>query len=268
MPRRLPLIGVWLATLAVAGPTSANPLDFDGAPAFVETTGPYEHTGVVITIHGGAWLSSGPEAAKTQRPEAALWASRGWTAVNVSHRPGRQALTDLLWFYDRVRRHVGSRTPVCLSGASAGGNLALMLAVQRADVGCVIARGAPTDLTTIGQQQAWGPDGPQSTYPAMTEQWAIDAFGRDALDEMSPALHTDRIRAWVLLAIADRDPFVPWEQALAFKRALPRAYVVRLPWGGRRWVHTTVSARAARRFRRAERALARRARRSVGHSSS
>lgn len=265
------LIAVLLFLLASAAPAQAHPLTFEGAPAFVETLGPSEHRGVVITIHGGGWFIVGPEAARAERPESALWASRGWTAVNVSYRAGRRSLRDVLWFYGRVRRHVGKQTPICLTGGSAGGHLALMVAVHRADVDCVIARGAPTDLTTIGRQRAWGPDGPQTTLPEMTQQWAIEAFGRRRLRDMSPARQARRIRAWVLFAIADRDPFVPWRQALQLKRAMPRAHVFRLSWGGQSWVHTSVSAEAARGFRRAERAVARRARRSRGrdgHSSS
>jgi acetyl esterase/lipase len=260
-----------VAVLVLAGPAEAHQLAFDHAPAFVETLGPAEHRGVVITIHGGGWFIVGPEAARAEHPEAALWASRGWTAVNVSYRAGRRSLSDVLWFYDRVRRHVGKRTPICLTGGSAGGHLALMVAVRRPDVACVIARGAPTNLTTIGRQNAWGPDGPQATLPRLTRDWAIEAFGRRGLAAMSPALHADRIRAWVLFAIADRDPFVPWRQALELKRAMPRAHVYRLSWGGRNWVHTSVSSEAARGFRRAERAVARRARRPrrrPGYSSS
>lgn len=255
------LVAPMVTLVAAAVPARAASLDFRGAPAFVETFGPNEHRGVVITVHGGAWSAVGPAAAATERFEAAAWAARGWTAVNVSYRPGARSLDDVLWFYDRVRAHVGSRTPVCLSGASAGGQLALMVAVRRADVACVIARGAPTDLTTIGRQRAFGPDGPQGEGPRATREWAVRAFGEGRLAAMSPALHAERIHAWVLLALADRDPFVPWDQALELKAAMPRAFVVRLSWGGRRWVHTTVSARAARRFRRAERTLARRARR-------
>lgn len=262
VPARISALLVALAALLLfAGSAHAHPLSFEGAPAFVETTGPSDHGAVVITVHGGAWISVGPEAAATQRPEASTWAERGWTAVNVSYRAGRRALGDVLWFYDRVRRHVGRRTPVCLSGASAGGHLALMTAVRRAGVTCVVARGAPTNLTTIGRQRAWGADGAQAAGPAMTRRWAIQAFGRRGLRAMSPALHGGRIRARVLYAIGDRDPYVPWDQALELASAMPRADVFRLSWGSQGWVHTSVSPAAVRRFRRAERTFATGARR-------
>lgn len=269
VPARISVLLVALAaSLLFVVSAHAHPLSFEGAPAFVETTGPSDHRAVVITVHGGAWMSVGHAAAATQRPEAAAWAARRWTAVNVSYRAGRSSLRDVIWFYDRVRRHVGADTPVCLSGASAGAHLALMTAVRRADVSCVIARGAPTDLTRIGRQRAWGPDGPQSAGPALTRRWAIQAFGRRALRAMSPALQAQRIRAKVLYAIGEHDPYVPWDQAVQLAKAMPGALVYRLSWGGESWVHTSVSTEDIDRLRRAESAMATTTRRSRGRRQS
>ncbi|MEX2193769.1 MAG: prolyl oligopeptidase family serine peptidase [Thermoleophilaceae bacterium] len=255
--RLAPVIAVLaMSGLCLPAAAVAHPLRLLAAPAFVETLGPDRHRAVVITMHGGAWIASGPGAAAHERPHARAWAARGWTVLNISYRPGRHALGDVLWVYDRVRRHVGRHTPVCLAGSSAGGHLALMVAVRRRSVDCVVARGAPTDLVAIHRHAAWGASGPQRLGPAQTRAWAIQAFGRRRLRAMSPARQAHRIRARVLLLNGHRDPFVPWAQQERLARALPRAQVLRLSWGDVAWVHTSVSDAALQRAERAARAIA------------
>lgn len=245
-----------LAGLAAVTPVAeAKKLTFPGAPAFVEVFGPTNPKKVMITIHGGGWFTVGPEAAHAERPEAFLWADRGWTAVNISYRPYSKSLTDVLWFYDRVRKLVGKKVPVCLSGGSAGGHLALMVAVRRSDVACVIAQGAPTDLTTLGRQKASGGPGMarQSSGPALTTKWARDAFGSKQLAELSPAKHGKKIKARVLYAVATWDPFIPWDQAVQLRRTVKRIETMRLAGGFEvDWVHAPISAQASKQYRAAE----------------
>src|SRR5690349_440691 len=101
--------------------------------------------GVMITIHGGAWISSGAQAMRAEAPDAARYAAQGWLVDNIDYRPGRYALRDTLAAYDSLRR-AHPRLPICASGESSGGHLALMLAARRPGLACAISKAGPTDL--------------------------------------------------------------------------------------------------------------------------
>ncbi len=108
-----------------------------------------------MLIHGGGWLATGAARAITMRSDAERWRARGWRTVVVTYRACAQSLHDVLWFHDRIAERYGSDLPVCVSGSSAGGQLALAVAVWRPTVACVDAAGAPTDGTTLEQQRAF-----------------------------------------------------------------------------------------------------------------
>lgn len=249
------LLGLVLLLPSSAG---AHELRLRDAPAFVETIGSERHRAVVINLHGGGWYMTGREVALSERPYAHAWATRGWTAVNASYRPHRRALPDALALYDRLRRHVGRTTPICLAGTSSGGHLALMVAVHRRDVACVVARGAPTDLVGIHRQSVRHPGGQLTrSGPKQLRRMAVEAFGRRNLGAMSPARHAGRIRARVLLAIGERDALVPWPQATRMAQAVPNARVMRLAWAREvEWVHTAITRAAFDDVVQAELALA------------
>lgn len=246
------------ALLALPAAASAHRVPLHGLPAFAETFGPDDHRAVVITLHGGGWYMTGRDVALSERPAGRAWAARGWTVVNTSYRPRRRALSDVLSVYDRVRRHVGPGTPICLAGTSAGGHLALMVAARRRDVACVVGRGAPTDLLTIHRESAVHPSGRvDRSGPRYVRRKAIEAFGRRRLRAMSPARNGRRIRARVLLSIGERDGLIPWSQAVRLRRAVRGARVMRLAWGREvQWVHTAITRDAFDRAFAAEMALA------------
>jgi acetyl esterase/lipase len=186
--------------------------------------------GLMITIHGGGWYVVGPGAVVVERPAADLWRSRGWETLNITYRACAQSLTDVMWFHDAARRLVGTALPLCATGGSAGGHLALMMASLRSDVGCVIAEAAPADLVILPTQLAYNPVSAkldQTAGPRWTYNLAVAAFGVTQLAAMSPALHPGSTR--LLLATAQRDEFVPWaqaqEMASAAKASNPHNYV-------------------------------------------
>jgi dienelactone hydrolase len=226
------LAAVVLATLA-AGEASAPPSTAgrpvgDGSPAHV------------LTIHGGSWHRVGPRAVARMAPDAARLSSWGYVAHNIDYRPARRAFADVLAAYDALRARVGSDTPICAYGASAGAHMALMLAVRRPQLACVVSHAAPTDLTSL--------------RPSLRRR-ARAAFG-GALRAWSPARY--RLQTPVLLEQAVRDRTVPFSQARRMDAAAVHARVVALDPGPARWVHASVDRRQLARARTAERRFLRR----------
>src|SRR3954468_4420671 len=147
------------------------------------------------------------------RVEANRWRDRGWSTINVDYRGCANSLVDALWFYDAARAISGPR-PICVEGQSAGGQLALMLAVKRSSVSCVVSQAGPTDLISLPTQPAYDPatGGVQTAGPTWGAGMAAAAFGPLALASQSPALAT--LGAPVLTANSAHDNLVPYAQSL------------------------------------------------------
>lgn len=209
--------------------------------------------GIMLLIHGGGWYIVGPGPLATERDAALRWRRRGWLTVNLDYPPCGRSLAGVLWFHDRVRSRFGHRLPLCASGASAGAQLALMLAARRRDVACAIGEGPPTDLVAIGRQaSASGSRDGARAVAAM----ARTAFGTRRLAALSPVRHAGAIRARVLLATARGDVVIPLAQARAMRDAMRRhhRYARSLTLGSGRvpWIHADVSRRALARLHAAE----------------
>lgn len=190
--------------------------------------------GVVLLVHGGGWVGPKPELTAAQRPAAAALRRAGYATVIVDYRSGRRGLQDLLLRFDQTRRAFLG-LPVCLFGQSAGGHLALLVAARRTDVACVVSQAGPTDLAALRTQARGVP----------SYRWAVDAFGRDALDRFSPVARAAAIRARVLQVAARNDRYVPPAQAIELDRRLRRGRLILLPAGATPFVHSDVDAAAA-----------------------
>jgi acetyl esterase/lipase len=175
---------------------------------------------VVMLLHGGGWQPS-PAGYEGEKKSAPILQDRGYATVAVGYDAGTKGFRQIVAVYKEARRQYPD-LPICASGISAGGHLALMLATREPDLDCVMALSSPVDLTTLGQQD---PEN-QESYDA-----AVRAFGTGKLARFSPVRYADRIRAKVLLIQAEDDPLVPVEQADELKRALPDAEVLILPTG-------------------------------------
>jgi acetyl esterase/lipase len=252
------LVALTLAA-AVAAPSAAagacTPMDMAGAvdPALDMTSlgatparyevgrpaGPVRR--VMLLVHGGGWFQVGLGAMAMDREAAAAWRAAGWETVNIDYRACGRSVGDVVAMYDRVRRRVGPRMPICVEGESAGGHLALMLAIRRPRVACVIALAAPTDLRTGN---------------ASVRRHAREAFGADRLRALSPVTGVRRVRARVLLATAEDDPYIPLTHARVFATRLravrPRAFVTvaALGPGPLPFVHGTAARAAVRGLHR------------------
>jgi dipeptidyl aminopeptidase/acylaminoacyl peptidase len=176
--------------------------------------------GVVMLIHGGGWhpSDSGYEEQKANAPN---YQDQGYATVAIGYDEGEKGFRQILDTYREARKRYPG-VPICASGISAGGHLALMLATREPDLDCVLALAAPTDLTTLAKQD-----------PANDEAYreAVDAFGKDQLARFSPVRYADRIKAKVLLILAATDPVAPVGQGRELKRSLPDTDLLILPPG-------------------------------------
>jgi acetyl esterase/lipase len=233
-----------------------------GAPAYFEVGEPsgvftgQPPKGVMLIINGGGWSLNGPGVIASDRPDADYWRAAGWRTVNLTYRPCNQSFADVKWFYDQARALWGSSLPYCAFGASAGGNLALMLAAARSSVSCVISEAGPTDGTTIKDESTpnGSTNGPRWIYNGLTA-----AVGPEQVFWWSPALFA--IHARVLWAVSAGDPYLPWAQGTELQQKMlaanPAAYVnlLQLPSGTLNWVHAGISAVALATFQQAEQQL-------------
>ena len=233
-----------------------------GAPAYYEVgepTGAYAGLppkGIMLIINGGGWSLNGAGMVASNRSDADQWRAAGWRTVNLTYRPCNQSFADVQWFYDQARALWGSSLPYCALGASAGGNLALMLAAARPSLSCVISEAGPTDGLSIKNEStpAGNTNGPRWVYNLLAA-----AVSPEQVVWWSPALFT--IHARVLWAISAGDPYIPWAQGTELQTKMlaanPAAYInlLQLPSGTTPWVHADISATALATFRAAEQLL-------------
>jgi acetyl esterase/lipase len=176
--------------------------------------------GLVMLLPGGGWQRNDAEY-QGQRQAAKSLQGQGYATVAVEYDGGAKGFSQIETIYAAAKKRYPN-LPICATGTSAGGNLALMLATREPDLACVTTLAAPTDLTTIAEQDPTGDEG----YAA-----AVQAFGANRLAEFSPALHASKIKARVLMVIAETDPLVPVAQGEELTKALPSAQLMVAPAG-------------------------------------
>jgi acetyl esterase/lipase len=176
--------------------------------------------GLVLLLPGGGWRPDDNQF-ELQKASAKGLQGQGYATAVVYYAPGPKGLRQIQDVYKVGRQHYPG-LPVCASGLSSGGNLALMLATREPDLTCVIATAAPTDLTTLAEQD---PEGDEA-YAA-----AVDVFGADGLAKFSPVRYAKKIKAKVQLVIAESDPLDPIEQGRELVKALPGTDFITVPPG-------------------------------------
>jgi dipeptidyl aminopeptidase/acylaminoacyl peptidase len=213
---------VCVTTGCGGGGDDAGPRNADVGGARVSWGEPADGhpVGVVMLIHGGGWQPSEP-GYEEQKANAKVVQGQGYATVAIGYDAGARGFQQIVDVYREARaRYPG--LPICATGISAGGHLALMLATREPDLDCVVTLSAPTDLTTLGKQDPQGDEAYQA---------AIAAFGRAQLAKFSPVRYADRIRAKVLMIEAEDDPIDPVGQGRELARALPGAQLLVLPPG-------------------------------------
>ena len=211
------MLGLVAASIAGCGSTtrlssaSSSPSGSNGPPPslpalpepiYGNPTNGQSPKALLIMIHGGAWQGISPSAVQNMLGIAAVFQVYGFETMTVDYRGGAQGISDAGDFYRQARRRVGPAMPICAVGVSAGGHIALMVAVRHPDLNCVIDLAGPTDLPALAKQ----PGG------AAAYQYAVTAFGTKPLARLSPALHVGSIKAKLLLIFAANDPLVPVAQ--------------------------------------------------------
>jgi dienelactone hydrolase len=173
---------------------------------------------VVMLIPGGGWEVPNP-GFREMKASAPTIQQHGYATVAIRYGAGSKAVQQVQDVYRAAQRQFPG-TPICATGVSAGGHLALMLATREPSLKCVVALSSPTDLTTLAGQGG-----------QLAHQLAVKAFGANRLAEFSPVNHAKQIKARVMLINADADPVVPVEQGRELKAALPRTQLTILPPG-------------------------------------
>jgi acetyl esterase/lipase len=230
------LVGLWvLDAMRDEGPDIEVPTG--KGPAFIwgDPAGDFEGEApkaVLMFVHGGGWEGTNREQLERAAEVAVRSQDLGYATMAVDYRAGAKGLIDLRRFYAEARSRVDPETPICAIGESAGGHLALLLAQREAGVDCVIANVAPTDLTTLASSGASG--------AATAARTATDAFGEEALERFSPALHRDSTDADVFLLYSENDTLVAPEQGEEMRRALRRSTLMVLGPGNQVYGHITL----------------------------
>lgn len=145
--------------------------------------------GVILYIHGGGYVSC---SAKTHRPLTAALARRTKRKVfSVDYRRAPEsrfpaAIDDVIAAYQFVLANVSVDEPIAIAGDSAGGGMALALAMHARDAGltqpaCVVLFSPWTDLEGTGASLASN-DG----KCAMFRPGNIEQFAKVYLGETSP----------------------------------------------------------------------------------
>jgi acetyl esterase/lipase len=185
-----------------------------------------------MLIPGGGWTGVNPLGLQTEVATSVIFRQAGYETLSVDYRAGAQGIEDVDRFYRQARRRVGRKLPICALGASAGAQVALMLAVRHPDLRCVVALAGPTDLPAFARQ----PGGQAGL------RLAVKAFGTDGLAKQSPINYVSSIKAKLLLVYAQNDPIVPVAQGQEFARKDRSAKLIVLPPGTANFVHTGTGA--------------------------
>jgi acetyl esterase/lipase len=184
----------------------------------------------VMVIHGGGWVGG----TKEQRVEYAClkYAARGFVVVNVEYRlakaaPAPAAVTDVLkaaqWFRRNAGKYNVDPRRIVVTGDSAGGHLALMVAMTpgSARIGPPAKVAAVVNfygITDVADQL----EGPHMQSYAVA--WVPEQEGRRELAKrVSPMTYVRKDLPPILSLHGDMDQTVPYEQGADLTRELKNA---------------------------------------------
>jgi acetyl esterase/lipase len=203
---------------------------------------PAEGDGLVpalLVIHGGAWRA-GNKA--DLRPLLAQCAQRGYLAVSPQYRlcpkdPFPAQVHDVKaavrWIKSNAKKYRADPERVGALGFSAGGHLALMLALTGPSDGLEgdVSPGAP-DSRVKAVVNYFGPsDLAAKDIPEICKPWVKDLLGGSPQDKpeaaakASPLTFVSKDDAPVLTFQGTRDPLVPYNQGIKLADAMNSAGV-------------------------------------------
>jgi acetyl esterase/lipase len=186
------------------------------APALADRPG-------IVVLHGGGWLQGDKETMFDQYCLPLI--RHGFVVANVEYRlagvaPAPAAVTDALqaarWFHDHAARYKVDPKRILVTGASAGGHLALMV-------------GMTADLKIAGVIDFFGIadvadqlEGPNARDYAA--QWIAEQPNRlELARRMSPMAYVRKGLPPILALHGDADAVVPYQQSVNLVRAIRSA---------------------------------------------
>jgi uncharacterized protein (TIGR02246 family) len=183
-------------------------------------------------FHGGGWIRSTKET--MMRSFCLPYLERGFVVANVEYRvagaaPAPAAVNDALtaakWFFDRSAQYHVDPARIVVTGASAGGHLALMVGMTPVSAGlgpaipvAAIVNGyGVTDVADLL-------DGPHRQSFAV--EWLPEQTGRsDLARRLSPLTYVRQGLPPTLTVQGENDRTVPYEQGVRLTAALKQAGV-------------------------------------------
>lgn len=197
----------------------------------------------VIMIHGGGWIQGDKEGMLERF--CLPFVRQDFVVANVEYRlakaaPAPAAVQDVLKAAEWFRKHAAEwkvdPNQILVAGNSAGGHLALMVAMAPAslDLGPTTKIAAVIDffgITDVADQLA----GPNKRSYAAT--WIpFQADGMELARKLSPMTYVRRGLPPVLAIHGDADTLVPYEQSVNLVKALKSsgvdAELITVPHGG------------------------------------
>lgn len=206
-------------------------------------TGGGPSKGTVILFHPGGWGFIGQEYLATMEPQAQRWRDRGFTTLNTTYAGAGASEADAIDMFDAVNKSRMGRKPTITTGASAGGQLSLMVAAKRPKLDLAISQGGPLDLVNLP--------------PGGFKDWVDLAWGPDVAAH-SPVQQADAIKGRVLLGASQGDTLL-MPSARTFKQVRPqRTTYIEMAEGDKQapFIHANVDTNELPRFLAAEETMA------------
>jgi len=199
--------------------------------------------GTVILFHPGGWGFVGEQYLATMEPQAQRWRDRGYTTLNTTYAGAGASEADAIDMFDAVNKSRMNRKPIFTTGASAGGQLSLMVAAKRPKLDLAISQGGPLDFVDL----------PEGGF----KDWVNVAWGPDVTAH-SPVHQADAIKARVLLGASQGDTLL-MPSSRTFKEVRPkRTTYIEMPVGDGQapFIHANVDSGQIGRFLSAEETMA------------
>ncbi len=184
----------------------------------------------VIVIHGGGWVGGAKEG--MVRAHCLPYLKQGFVVCNVEYRlakaaPAPAAVVDVLqaarWFRQNAGRYKVDPKRIVVTGASAGGHLALMVGMTPKSAGLGPTTRVAAVVNWFGITDAADViSGPNMRKWAVT--WLPPQQGRFELARrLSPLTYARRDVPPILTIQGDADNVVPYEHGVRLTRALRQA---------------------------------------------
>jgi acetyl esterase/lipase len=175
----------------------------------------------ILVIHGGGWVEG--DKARMLPEYCVPLVRHGFVVANVEYRmarsaPAPAAVSDVLqaaqWFREHAAQYKVDPKRILVTGASAGGHLALMVAMTpaSANLGPVGKIAGVIDFFGIAQVEGlaspWIPEGPN---------------GVEVARQVSPMTYVRKGLPPMLVLHGDADPVVPYAQSVDLTKAIRNA---------------------------------------------